>query len=839
MQNSAYTLQRLFYQLQTSDQAVWTNELTKSFGWETRHIFEQQDVQELSRKLMERMEEKMKGTKAENSLAEIFSGKIKTYISCINVDYESSRIEDFWDIQLNVSGNKTLLDSFQDYIQVEKLEGENQYFAGDEHKLQDADKGVIFTSFPDVLHLQLKRFEYDIMRDMMMKINDRYEFPESFDAAPYLSKDSDKRDEDWTYQLHGVLVHSGDLNAGHYYAFLKPEKDGWFYKYDDDKVTKATMREVLEENYGGEYRMPNGNQAPLQKKAPIMRQNSAYMLVYIRVPKLDKILCPVTKADAPQHLQQKFEEEIAEKEARRKEQKEAHLYMSAKVITNDTFRNYGGTDLCAFDADPTTDNAAPLNYRVLRAMQLTEFLQMVAEELKKDPKTLRLWTMVNRQNKTIRPDTPIMDLSKTVEEAFSHATVTRDQTLRLWVEEAEGLNEEGEATWQSHAGSPNGVVVKNDSILLLLKHFDVERQTLRGVGHVYIGKDKKVEDLVPFINKKMRWQDESEDKLLLWEEIKPTMIEPLKPKQSLKGAELQDGDIVCFQQAPEPKSESPSEKPRDANKQLDHFDDAREYYDYLEHKKVVRFLSHPTRNVVAPFDEFDLSLNSKITYDHMAVRVGKHLGVPATHIRFWTINAATGNPKAPVRRGTNPSLRQILHPLGASTFSSSQRNDSFYLEILDMSLEEFDTKKTIKINWLSEGITKEDPVDVLVSKSGTVEDLITALIKKLGIPDEAEAGKIRIYETTSNKVYREPTRDSAVLNLSEYTQIYAERVSDEEATADENNFINAFHFQNEVNRTHGVPFKFLLVEVCPPSRDLTDRTNGPSGREICGHQEAS
>jgi ubiquitin carboxyl-terminal hydrolase 7 len=302
MQNSAYTLQRLFYQLQSSEQAVGTNELTKSFGWETRHIFEQQDVQELSRKLMERLEEKMKGTKAENVLPEMFSGKIKTYISCINVDYESSRIEDFWDIQLNVSGNKNMLDSFQDYIQVEKMDGENQYFAGDQFKLQDANKGVIFTSFPDVLHLQLKRFEYDIQRDMMMKINDRYEFPEVFDAAPYLSEDAD-RSESWSYQLHGVLVHSGDLNAGHYYAFLKPEKDGWFYKYDDDKVTKATMREVLEENFGGEYRTPNGfPRAPLQKKAPIMRQNSAYMLVYIRVSKLDKILQPVSEEDVPEHL---------------------------------------------------------------------------------------------------------------------------------------------------------------------------------------------------------------------------------------------------------------------------------------------------------------------------------------------------------------------------------------------------------------------------------------------------------------------------------------------------------------------------------------------------------
>jgi ubiquitin carboxyl-terminal hydrolase 7 len=302
MHNSAYTLQRLFYQLQTSDQAVGTTELTKSFGWDTRHIFEQQDVQEFSRKLMERMEDKMKGTPAQNVLPEMFSGKIKTYISCINVDYESSRIEDFWDIQLNVSGNKNLLDSFEDYVQVEKMDGENQYFAGDQYKLQDANKGVIFNSFPDVLHLQLKRFEYDIQRDTMMKINDRYEFPEFFDAAPYLSEDADKS-VPWTYQLHSVLVHSGDLNAGHYYAFLKPEKDGWFYKYDDDKVTKATMREVMEENFGGEYQTANGYpRAPVQKKAPIMRQNSAYMLVYIRQSRLDEILCPVTKEDIPLHL---------------------------------------------------------------------------------------------------------------------------------------------------------------------------------------------------------------------------------------------------------------------------------------------------------------------------------------------------------------------------------------------------------------------------------------------------------------------------------------------------------------------------------------------------------
>jgi ubiquitin carboxyl-terminal hydrolase 7 len=35
------------------------------------------------------------------------------------------------------------------------------------------------------------------------------------------------------------------------------------------------------------------------------------------------------------------------------------------------------------------------------------------------------------------------------------------------------------------------------------------------------------------------------------------MIEPLKPKQSLKVAELQDGDIICFQRPHERKGDAP------------------------------------------------------------------------------------------------------------------------------------------------------------------------------------------------------------------------------------------------------------------------------------------
>jgi ubiquitin carboxyl-terminal hydrolase 7 len=245
-----------------------------------------------------------------------------------------------------------------------------------------------------------------------------------------------------------------------------------------------------------------------------------------------------------------------------------------KAITEATFQQHGSTDLADFDATPDQDAAAPRFYRLLRTATMQELVNKIAADLDQDPKRVRLWIMVNRQNKTIRPDQPVMDLRPTVEDTYTRAAAHRDQALRVWVEVAEEVNAEGAAVWPTYGGLANGVVVKNDLILLFLKWFDAEAQALKGVGHVYISKEKKVEELVPIIMKKMGWDKlSSDEKIQLWEvrtnqslfaqgsrvanasqEIKPNMIETLKGKQSLKAAELQDGDIICFQRLHDRKS---------------------------------------------------------------------------------------------------------------------------------------------------------------------------------------------------------------------------------------------------------------------------------------------
>lgn len=138
----------------------------------------------------------------------------------------------------------------------------------------------------------------------------------------------------------------------------------------------------------------------------------------------------------------------------------------------------------------------------------------------------------------------------------------------------------------------------------------------------------------------------------------------------------------------------------------DRFEDAKDYYDFLLWKKLVRFHAHPTRCDPERYPPFDLIISSKITYDKLAEKVGDHLGVDPTHLRLTTVNSITGNPRNTIKRGQNQSLQQILQPTFGGV-NGGQRSDALYFEVLDMSLAELETKKTIKLVWLSEGITKE------------------------------------------------------------------------------------------------------------------------------------
>ncbi|KAK3364879.1 ubiquitin-specific protease C-terminal-domain-containing protein [Lasiosphaeria ovina] len=122
------------------------------------------------------------------------------------------------------------------------------------------------------------------------------------------------------------------------------------------------------------------------------------------------------------------------------------------------------------------------------------------------------------------------------------------------------------------------------------------------------------------------------------------------------------------------------------------------------------------------------------------------------------VNTSLYNPRTAIKRGPNQTLLSILNPTGYGQFNMNQRPDALFFEVLDMSLAELDTKKSIKITWLSEGISKE---------SGQVEDLIAVLIKKAKLESEEEGGRIRVYETSNHRFFKELERAYPVISIND------------------------------------------------------------------------
>lgn len=234
-----------------------------------------------------------------------------------------------------------------------------------------------------------------------------------------------------------------------------------------------------------------------------------------------------------------------------------------QVITDDTFSRHEGFDLATFDDKNWPPSELP-SFRVLKTETYKTFKSRVAQHFHYPESQIRLWVLVNRQNKTVRPDTPIpeneptlsefsmkhlwsFELNETAVEVIRNNMAARQSDLRLYLDVIPEHNrvrmrlETLETSSHTHVQAE----IPPQSIMVFLKHFDTSKQSLTGAGKVYMLKTNKVGDLVQVINERMRWTPGTPIKL--YEEIKPGMIELMKPKMSFAQSEIQDGDVICFQ----------------------------------------------------------------------------------------------------------------------------------------------------------------------------------------------------------------------------------------------------------------------------------------------------
>ncbi|XP_052243350.1 ubiquitin carboxyl-terminal hydrolase 47-like isoform X4 [Dreissena polymorpha] len=371
VKNIPYQLQRLFLLLQTSKKrAVETMDLTKSFGWDNSEVWQQHDVQELCRVMFEALEVSWKGTDQEHLINQLYQGRLKDYVKCLECSNEKAREDMYLDIPLVIRpfGStvtyKSIQESLNAFVQPETLDGRDQYFCEKCNKKCDAHKGLKFISFPYLLTLQMKRFDFDYSTMHRIKLNDKMSFPEILNlnylieevhtnaesamspdrentviesnaakncnddavdegieveagcSGSSLEEENEKNKQaeaqgPYVYELFSIMIHSGSAAGGHYYAYIKCLTDGQWYSFNDQHVSKITYDDIRK-TYGGSSNSRGYYSSSYASSA------NAYMLMY-RKKDTDRNVDFLSSEDFPDHVKEELRRLNDREEADRKQ----------------------------------------------------------------------------------------------------------------------------------------------------------------------------------------------------------------------------------------------------------------------------------------------------------------------------------------------------------------------------------------------------------------------------------------------------------------------------------------------------------------------------------------
>lgn len=282
------------------------------------NLREQHDALEFFNSLVDSLDEALKALGHPAMLSKVLGGSFADQKICQGCPHRYECEESFTTLNVDIRNHQNLLDSLEQYVKGDLLEGANAYHCEKCNKKVDTVKRLLIKKLPPVLAIQLKRFDYDWERECAIKFNDYFEFPRELDMEPYTVAGVAKLEGDnvnpesqliqqneqsesekagsTKYRLVGVLVHSGQASGGHYYSYIiqrnggDGEKNRW-YKFDDGDVTECKMdddEEMKNQCFGGEYMGEVFDH--MMKRMSYRRQKrwwNAYILFYERMDTID------------------------------------------------------------------------------------------------------------------------------------------------------------------------------------------------------------------------------------------------------------------------------------------------------------------------------------------------------------------------------------------------------------------------------------------------------------------------------------------------------------------------------------------------------------------------
>ncbi|KAI4316238.1 hypothetical protein L6164_024237 [Bauhinia variegata] len=232
-------LLRLFVQLHISKMAfIDSSPFVKTLELDNGVQQDSHEFLTLLLSLLERCLSHCKVSKARTIVQDLFRGSVSHVTTCLRCGKDSeasAKMEDFYELELNIKGLKSLDESLNDYLSTEDLNGDNQYLCESCNTRVDATRSIKLRTLPPVLNFQLKRCVFLPKTTTKKKITSAFSFPSELDMRTRLSEPSQF---ELIYDLSAVLIHKGTaVNSGHYIAHIKYENSGQWWEFDDEHVT--------------------------------------------------------------------------------------------------------------------------------------------------------------------------------------------------------------------------------------------------------------------------------------------------------------------------------------------------------------------------------------------------------------------------------------------------------------------------------------------------------------------------------------------------------------------------------------------------------------------------
>jgi len=191
-------------------------------------------------------------TKDDSVVTRIFGGVTVSQVECSQCRKLTYTFENFLDLSLSLKKAKLfdLGGCLKEFIKEEILE---DFFCKKCQKKTRSYKKMTIVKPPEVLVIQLKRFEYDKSSKKKEKIEESMKFPvRDLNLSEYLHENV--KGKSVTYDLFGVINHDGSLSSGHYTAQCC--ENTFWNDFNDHKVTEISTDKIVRDYQTNGMREP-------------------------------------------------------------------------------------------------------------------------------------------------------------------------------------------------------------------------------------------------------------------------------------------------------------------------------------------------------------------------------------------------------------------------------------------------------------------------------------------------------------------------------------------------------------------------------------------------------